>query len=589
MDERLANVEECRDRRAVRAMRRLGRLGGETLLGSVPARRRAARLLRSCAAGLAGSLARRSIGGVLARRVLLYALALPAAVGWVALTLDRAGSEASFAVSLAVAAVTLALAIPGLRDAAALDRMELAKDSARAERERSREELMGALQREEEARARAEVANRARDEFLTTLSHELRTPLNAILGWTRLLRDAEGERDKLDRGLSVLDRNGRALAQLVSDLLDMSRLARGVIQLEREEVDLVAVVEGAVDMVRPAAEAKSLALVRTVGDGLPRVEGDLGRLQQVAWNLLSNAVKFTPAGGRVSVLLSVHGGEVVLEVGDTGDGIAPEFLPHVFERFRQADGSAARRHGGLGLGLALTRELAVLHGGRVEAESAGLGQGATFRVFLPAAPEEPCAPRPRRTERPHLGGAKILVVDDEADSRELLLQLLVSWGARPAGAASAQEAFAAVARERPELVVSDIAMPGEDGFALLQNLRRLERALGQQPVPVVALTAFSRPEDRRRVLAGGFHAHLAKPVEPEELLATLAALVRQVRLEAAGPLDEPGGPVAAVAASPAPLGEVSAVRAAAAPGPPPAARPRRRRSPPPRSPSWWWT
>jgi signal transduction histidine kinase/ActR/RegA family two-component response regulator len=484
----------------------------------------------------AASLSLHGAAGALGRRMLLYAVALPVILGWGALVLSRAGAEASLAVSLVTVAVTLALAILVLRDAAALDRMERAKERASVERERSREELARALRREQEARAQAEAANRARDEFLATLSHELRTPLNAILGWTRLLRDARGEPEKLARGLSVLDRNGRALAQVVSDLLDMSRLARGVIQLEREEVDLARALDAAVEVVRPAAEAKGVALVRTVEEGLPRVVGDPGRLQQVAWNLLSNAVKFTPEGGRVGALLSAEAGEVVLTVEDTGDGIPPEFLPHVFERFRQADGSPTRQHGGLGLGLALTRELTTLHGGRVEVESAGRARGATFRVFLPAVPDQPSAERPAKAARPRLDGARILVVDDEVDSRELLLQLLASWGARPAGASSAREALAVAARERPELLVSDIAMPGEDGFALLQDLRRLERALGHLPVPAIALTAFGRPEDRRRVLAGGFDAHVAKPVEPEDLLATLAALLRREPRGAATPL-----------------------------------------------------
>ncbi|MGC3996009.1 MAG: ATP-binding protein [Anaeromyxobacter sp.] len=300
-----------------------------------------------------------------------------------------------------------------------------------------------------------------------------------------------------------------------------------MVQLEKTEVDLVAALEAAVELVRPAAQARGVALVRTVDDGLPRVVGDPARLQQVAWNLLSNAVKFTPPAGRVDARLSVEGSEVVLMVQDTGDGIDPAFLPQLFDHFRQADGSTSRRHGGLGLGLALTRELVLLHGGRVEATSPGRGLGATFRVTLPAALPPPGASRAVRPERPRLDGARILVVDDEGDARELLLQLLASWGARPAGAGSAAEAVALAAAERMDLVVSDIAMPGQDGFAFVQELRRLERALGQAPVPVVALTAYGRPEDRRRALAGGFDAHLAKPVEPEELRETLAALLRR--------------------------------------------------------------
>ncbi|BDG02581.1 hybrid sensor histidine kinase/response regulator [Anaeromyxobacter oryzae] len=477
--------------------------------------------------GFVANLATAGGGSAIARRMLLYAVALPIAVGWIALTAHQARSESAFAVSLVVVALTLALVLLVLRDALVLDRLEAAKLHAQSEREASRDELAKALRREQEARSHAESASRARDEFLNTLSHELRTPLNAILGWTQLLRDGGTDPARLARGLAVVDRNGRALAQVVSDLLDMSRIARGVIQLERMELDPVAAVDRAVEAVRPAANAKGVALVRAVPAPVPAVLGDPVRVQQIAWNLLTNAVKFTPGGGRVAVGVAADGGDVVLTVEDSGAGIPPEFLPHVFDRFRQADGSDSRRHGGLGLGLALTRELVVLHGGAVEVASAGEGRGATFRVMLPQAPRQAEVAPPPRRDRPQLGGARILVVDDEADARELLVQLLQSWGARPAGVASAREALAAAALEKPDLLVSDIAMPGEDGCAMLQELRRIERALGQLPVPSLALTAFGRPEDRRRVLAAGFDAHVAKPVEPDELRATIAALLRR--------------------------------------------------------------
>jgi signal transduction histidine kinase/CheY-like chemotaxis protein len=491
--------------------------------------------------GFVADLATSGTGGALARRMLLYALALPFALGWVALAASDAGPGGAVAVSFLAVAVTLVLVVLVLRDASVLDRMEAAKERAQVERQLSKEELAAALRREQEARAHAEAASRAKDQFLTTLSHELRTPLNAILGWTRLLRDGPPDADRLERGLVVVERNGRALAQVVSDLLDMSRIARGVIQLERGEVDVAAAVSAAIEAVRPTAEARRVRLVPPAPAALPPVEGDAGRIQQIAWNLLSNAVKFTPAGGRIAVSLAADGGCAVLTVEDTGAGIAPEFLPHVFERFRQADGSAARQHGGLGLGLALTRELVMLHGGTIEAASAGVGRGATFRVAFPAV-----APVPEQLARAPLGGrpglenARILVVDDETDSRELLLQLLASWGACVTGAASAREALEAVARERPDLLVSDIAMPGADGFALIQELRRWERALGHLPLAAVALTAFARPEDRRRALAAGFDAHLPKPVEPDALRATLAALVRREEPPAAQPAHADG-------------------------------------------------
>ena len=478
--------------------------------------------------GFVAKLAGAGTGSAMARRMLLYAMALPLAIGWLALAMSAASPSAAFAVSVVVVALTLVLVLLVLRDAAALDRMERAKERAQEEKERSREELAQALVRERDARAHAEAASKAKDEFLNTLSHELRTPLNAILGWSRLLRDGPPEPARLQRGLAVVERNGRALAQVVADLLDMSRIARGVIQLEKTEVDLVSTVEAAVEAARPPADAKGVRIARSVGDAVPHVVGDTDRLQQIAWNLLTNAVKFTPPGGRIDVRLSCEDGRAVLSVEDTGVGIAPEYMPHLFERFRQADGSPARAKGGLGLGLALTRELVALHDGTIEAASAGAGMGATFRVSLPAAPgalPETEAHAAAWRAVPRLAGAHILVVDDEADSRDLLLQLLGSWGAEVSGVGSAREALAAVSREAPDLLVSDIAMPGEDGFALLRTLRATEVVLGRPALPAVALTAFARPEDRRHALEAGFAAHVAKPVEPEELLATLAALL----------------------------------------------------------------
>lgn len=508
-------------------------------------------LLSRPAEGFVVHLAAHGTAGAIARRTLAYAVALPFAIGWVGLAASGEARPGAFALSLVVAALTLGLVVLVLKDAAALGRLEAARARAGADREASREALQRALVREQEARAVAEGASKARDEFLNALSHELRTPLNAILGWSRLLREGGSDPERLARGVAVLERNGRVLAQVVSDLLDMSRLARGAIQLERREVDLGAALEAALAPLAAVAAAKGVALAREVEEPAPRVEGDAARLQQVAWNLVSNALKFTPAGGRIEVSVRREGAGVVLQVEDTGDGIPPEFLPHVFERFRQADGSTTRRHGGLGLGLALTRELVILHGGTIEARSAGAGHGATFRVTLPLAapvPEVPGVLPPARG-RARLAGARILVVDDEVDSRELLLQLLASWGARPRGAGSAREAAAALEADRPDLLVSDIAMPGEDGCQLVQELRRRERALGERALPAVALTAFTRPEDRRRVLAAGFDAHVPKPVEPDELVATLSALLdRPVPGVVARPTPPPGADAGARAA-----------------------------------------
>lgn len=489
--------------------------------------------------GFVSNLASEGTGSVLARRMLLNVVLVPIVLGALALAGQRMGFyDATFTVATLVVTLCLVLAVLVFRDALVIDRIEAAKKRAVAERERSREELARALRREQEARGHAEQASRAKDQFLATLSHELRTPLNAILGWNRLLRDAPSDPPRVARGLSVIERNGRALAQLVSDLLDMSRITSGELQIDRLDVDLGPVVEAAVDDVLPQTEAKAVTLVTRIDPGTPRVVGDPTRLQQIVWNLLSNAVKFTPSGGRVDVRLGPDGGRASLSVKDSGIGITPEFLPHVFDRFTQADASPARRHGGLGLGLAISRQLVTIHGGTIRAESGGPGHGATFRVDLPASPTATMAPARTDRRRPDLGGARVLVVDDEADSRELLLQLLASWGARAGGAGSVREALAVLAGEEPDVIVSDIAMPGEDGFALLEHVRGGDDDR-DAPLPVLALTAFARAEDRRRILSAGFDAHVAKPVEPDELRATIAGLLERSGRRGA-PTDGPG-------------------------------------------------
>jgi signal transduction histidine kinase/CheY-like chemotaxis protein len=468
-------------------------------------------------------------GSSFARRMLVYVVVVPSALGALTLVVTRGGADAALAVSMLVVVLSLVFAILVLRDAKTLDRMEAAKERAQAERAASREELARALRREQEARAQAEAASHAKDQFLATLSHELRTPLNAIVGWSGLLRGAAGDPDRLARGLAVIDRNGRSLARLVADLLDMSRIASGAVEVQRVDVDLLAAVDITIEELRPVACAKGVALARIAGPTRPHVVGDAARLRQVASNLVSNAVKFTPPGGTVSVQVSEDGGRAVLEVQDTGIGMSAEFLPIVFDAFVQADGGSMRRHGGLGLGLAITRQLVELHGGTISAASEGPGRGATFRVTFPAVRRRvtPVAATAAKLERPDLHGAAILVVDDEPDSRDVLLQLLASWGARASGAASAREAREALAHARPDLVISDVAMPEEDGYAFVRELRREERARAAPPLPVVALTAFARAEDREHALAAGFDAHVAKPVEPAALLATIAGMLRK--------------------------------------------------------------
>jgi len=370
----------------------------------------------------------------------------------------------------------------------------------------------------------AQAANRAKDEFLATLSDELRTPLSAILGWTQLLRGGKLDEAGVARALGTIERNAKLQVQLIEDLLDVSRLITGKLCLESGPVDLVTVVDAAVDSVRESAAAKGVAL-ETQLDAPGPLAGDGARLQQVVWNLPSNAIKFTPRNGRVTIRLERTGAEAELCVSDTGRGIAPEFLPHIFDCFRQADSSSTRAHGGLGLGLAIVRHLVELHGGNVQAESAGANLGATFTVRLPlpalAAGEGSSGSRPE--DLPSLRGVSILVVDDALDARESLAMLLEECGAHVTAVASAPEALEALASARPDVLVSDLAMPGLDGYALVARLRSLE-ADGATPVPALALSAYARTEDRERALAAGFQAHVAKPVEPIEIASAVARL-----------------------------------------------------------------
>ncbi|MEA5622904.1 PAS domain S-box protein [Nostoc sp. UHCC 0251] len=403
--------------------------------------------------------------------------------------------------------------------------------TARKQAEQEREQL---LEREQTARAQAEAANRMKDEFLATLSHELRTPLNAILGWTQLLRSRKFDQTTTGRALETIERNTRSLAQLIEDVLDVSRIIKGTLHLNIHRVKLVPLVEAAIDTVYPAAQAKEISINCKFDPELGIVVGDANRLQQIVWNLLSNAVKFTPKGGRVDVQLERIESHVQIRVSDTGIGIPAEFLSHVFERFRQEDSSITRSHGGLGLGLAIVRHLVELHGGTVSAESPGIGQGATFIVNLPMKAvyvETNTAEhlssvvdnQEANNYLPKLDGLRVLIVDDEADARHLLTMILGQYGAQVMAASSASDALLALQEYRPHILVSDIGMPQEDGYTLIRQVRALPTEQGGR-IPAVALTAYARAEDRTQALLAGFQLHVPKPVNPAELAAVVANL-----------------------------------------------------------------
>jgi len=449
----------------------------------------------------------------------------------------------------AISALLFTLTRAQSRARAAAERTAADLGAAAAELRRRDDERVRLLAAERDARGAAEAANRTKDEFLATLSHELRTPLNAILGWAQLLRIGALPADEARQGLETIERSAKAQAQLIDDLLDLSRIIAGKLRVDSAPVDLGAVVRGALDSLRPAAEAKGICVVPVLDADAGSVAGDAGRLQQVAWNLLSNAIKFTPRGGRVDVCVRPSDGDVELTVADNGAGIRPDFLPHVFDRLRQADGSSTRQYGGLGLGLAIVRHLVELHGGTVSAGSGGEGRGAKFTVRLPpavrasAAVGRPDAAGPRReppddgaspvreaTDASTLTGVRVLVVDDEPDAREVIRLALAQRGARVETAASASEAMAAFRRDGgpPDVLLSDIAMPGEDGNTLIRRIRRLSGPEGGG-VPAVALTAYARADDRDRAMAAGYQVHVPKPVEPAKLLQVVADLLRDAR------------------------------------------------------------
>jgi signal transduction histidine kinase/DNA-binding response OmpR family regulator len=400
-----------------------------------------------------------------------------------------------------------------------------------AERKQAEEERGQLLIREQAARTEAERANRAKDQFLATLSHELRTPLSAILGWSQLVRTGKLEEKQMARAFETIERNARSQSQLIDDLLDVTRIITGKLQIELRQVDLAKVIEAAIDSVRPAYETKEIRFKLAGEQGPILVRGDANRLQQIFWNLFSNAIKFTPSSGKVSVKVKRHGAHVGVSITDTGIGIDDNFLPFIFERFRQADGSTTRSHGGLGLGLAIVRHLVELHTGEVKVESAGPGQGSTFTVMLPlaAAPakvsvEAAFSDRDGRTAdyANALNGMRILVVDDEADSRDLLSAILTRCGGEVKCSESAAEALQAFKDWEPDVLVSDIGMPVQDGYSLIKSLRKL-RSKRAKKIPAVALTAYATSEDRAKALAAGFQIHLAKPVEPKSLVKSIAA------------------------------------------------------------------
>jgi two-component system CheB/CheR fusion protein len=396
----------------------------------------------------------------------------------------------------------------------------------RAERLRER-----SLANEHEARKQADKANRVKDEFLATVSHELRTPLNAIFGWVHILKQGSLDKDTTARGLEIIARNAMAQNQLISDLLDVSRIISGQLRCEMGAVDLMPVIEAALDTVRPAADAKAVELTITLDPAAGMVSGDATRLQQIVSNLLTNAVKFTSRNGHVDVQMKRQDTRVFIIVTDTGEGISPEFLPHIFDRFRQAEGTASRQHGGLGLGLAIVRHLVELHGGTVCASSEGVGKGSTFTVAFPLIAVHRSEDLGMRIadatseQSAILRGVRVLVVDDERDARELLTIALTQGGAEVRTSTTAREALEVLDQWKPHVLVSDIGMPTEDGYEMIRKVRALEPEHGGA-TPAIALTGYASEQDAARARAAGYQLHIPKPVSPDELMANVARLVR---------------------------------------------------------------
>lgn len=402
-------------------------------------------------------------------------------------------------------------------------------------RQSAEEERAASLLRERDARKHAEEADRLKDEFLATLSHELRTPLTSILGWASMIRNGEVEGSNASRAIETIERNARSQARLIDDLLDVSRIITGNLRLDLHPLNLGPIVDAALDALRPTADVKGMKLQTHFVPAQCLVKGDPNRLRQVIWNLLSNAIKFTPRHGSVSIDLTCVESTARLTISDTGDGISPEFLPYVFDRFRQAEGSISRKQGGLGLGLAVARHLVELHGGTIRAESDGLGRGAVFTVDLPLAQErrDPARAEERRREverrRSRVGavrldGVHVLLVEDDDDSRKLLGTMLKRYGARVTSTKSAAEALAVFESEKPDVLISDIGMPDQDGYELMRKLRALSPERGGN-TPAIALTGYASRKDRERALSSGYQQHMAKPIEQVDMIKAIAALV----------------------------------------------------------------
>lgn len=408
------------------------------------------------------------------------------------------------------------------------------------ERKRAEDEHVQLLQTAQAARAEADLANDIKDEFLALLSHELRTPLTSILGWSQMLTDVALDDEASKRAIEIIVRNARAQRQLIDDLLDISRIITGKLRLEVQPVELASIIEAVVDTVRPAADARNIHLQIAFDPRTSPISGDPDRLQQIIWNLLTNAIKFTPKGGRIQVWFERIESHVEITIKDTGQGIDPELLPHVFDRFRQSDSSSTRRHGGLGLGLSIVRQLVELHGGTVTAESPGLGGGTTVKVVFPLMSvhrelsevdmTRPVIESRTLTDRqPSLNDLRVLVVDDEPDARELVAAVLTGRGADVVSVGSAGEALEEMEKHPFDVLVSDIGMPQMDGYALIEKIRQLPSDRGGR-IPAAALTAYAGVEDRMRVLSAGYQMHIPKPVEPAELATVVGSIaLRYVR------------------------------------------------------------
>jgi signal transduction histidine kinase/CheY-like chemotaxis protein len=465
--------------------------------------------------------------GIAARRLLPFIFAVPILTGLLRLAGERAELyDTAFGVALHnLVEISLLLAVVGWTGQAIRRHAE--------QRQRAESERQELLVLERAARREAERQSTIRDEFLATLSHELRTPLNAILGWAQILKTDLTDSSEIEQAVEVIERNARLQAQLIADLLDVSRILAGKMRLHVQPVAIDLVASAAIDAVRPAADAREIRIESVLEPVGSVVNGDAGRLQQAIWNLLTNAVKFTPRGGKVQVVVARVSSHIEIRVSDTGEGIAPEFLPRLFERFRQADASTSRVHGGLGLGLALVNQLVELHGGRVTAESEGLGKGSIFTIVLPLAIVQPPLVDQRahplsatlqssREPLPRLEGLSLLVVDDDADSLGMVARLFEGCGASVVTSSNAADALEVAIAQSFDAIVSDIGMPVRDGYELIKDLR----AHGVT-VPAIALTAYARSEDRTKALSNGYQSHVAKPVEAAELLATVATLVRR--------------------------------------------------------------